>query len=321
MPGYALTAPLLPAPAPRLPRFDLRQARAFVCVADELHFSRAAARLYTSQSALSRAIRGLEGIVGVPLLERTTRRVRLTAAGESFADECRKALAHFDRAAGSALDAADGRTGRLRIAYMDFAINGRLPLLLKEFRARFPRSVLDLEYLPSAKQRTALFEGRIDIGMMIGELEGAKARNLLVDQDDFVALLPEGHPIASRRTVALADLAREPFVLGNDDGFSSFRRLFLPLCHEAGFMPDIVQQASNSSGIFGMVAAGVGVSVYAGCARNVRRAGVVVRPLADVRATIPVFAAWVDEPASELLAKFTDFLVSQARLGFVPPAR
>lgn len=306
---------------PRLPKFDLKQARAFVCVADELHFSRAAARLYTSQSALSRTVRGLEEVVGVPLFERTTRRVRLTSAGESFAAECRLALAHFDRALPSALDAADGRSGRLRIAYMDFAINGRLPLLLRDFRARYPRSVIDLEYLPSAKQRTALLEGRIDVGFMIGELESATVRNLLVDQDDFVALLPEGHPIASRRTLALADLAGEPFVLGSEDSFSSFRRLFFPLCHEAGFMPEIVQQASTSSGIFGMVAAGVGVSVFAGCARNLRRAGVVVRPLADVRATIPLVAAWVGDSASELRHRFTEFLVAHARLGAVAPKR
>lgn len=304
-----------------MPKFDLRQARAFVCVADELHFSRAATRLYTSQSALSRTIHALEQAIGVALFERTTRRVKLTAAGESFATECRLALAHFDRAVPSALDAADGRIGRLRVGYMDFAINGRLPLLLKEFRIRYPRSVIDLEYLPSAKQRTAVLERRIDVGFMIGELESTAVRNLLVDQDDFVALLPDGHPIASRRTVALADLAREPFVLGGEDGFSSFRRLFFPLCHEAGFMPEVVQQASTSSGIFGMVAAGVGVSVFAGCARNLRRAGVVVKPLADVRATIPLVAAWVDDSASELQKRFTEFLVAQARLARVPASR
>lgn len=299
----------------RLPKFDLRQARAFLCVADELHFGRAAARLFTSQPALSRSIHALELAVGVPLFERTTRRVRLTAAGESFADECRVALAHLERATGAALDAAEGRAGRLRLAYMDFAINGRLPALLRDFRKQYPRNVLDLEYLPSAKQRTALLEGRIDIGVMIGEFESARVLNVLVDQDDLVALLPDGHRLATKRTLQLADLAREPFVMGNEDSFGSFRRLFFPLCHEAGFMPDVVQQASSTTGIFGMVAAGVGVSVYAGCARNIRRVGVAVRPLADVSTKVPVFAAWAAESSSEVLKRFTEFLVANACLG------
>lgn len=303
------------APFARAPKFDLRQARAFLCVADELHFGRAAARLYTTQPALSRGIRALEEAIGVALFERSTRRVRLTSAGDAFAAECRLALGHLERAAGAAHDAAEGRAGRLRVAYMDFAINGRLPPLVRDFRRKHPRTVLDLEYLPSAKQRTALLEGRIDIGFMIGEFESTRVHNVLVDQDDHVALLPDSHPLASKRTLRLADLAAEPWVMGTEDAFSTYRRLLLPLCHEAGFMPEVVQQASNSNGILGMVAAGVGVTVYAGCARNLRRTGVVVKPLADVSATIPVFAAWVGEGASEVLRRFAEFLVANARLG------
>src|SRR5476649_1748139 len=82
-------------PAPRAPKFDLRQARAFLFVADELHFGRAAARLFMTQPALSRTIRALEESVAVALFERSTRRVRLTPAGEAFAAECRLALGHF----------------------------------------------------------------------------------------------------------------------------------------------------------------------------------------------------------------------------------
>lgn len=299
----------------RLPKFDLRQARAFLFVADELHFGRAASRLFTSQPALSRSIHALEDAVGTPLFERTTRRVRLTPAGEVFAAECRLALGHFERATTAAQDAADGSVGRLRVGYMDFAINGRLPQLLKDYRERHPRDVLDLEYNPSAKQRTALLEGRIDIGFVIGEFESQKVLNVQVAQDDYVALLPNGHPLAAKRNLGLADLVDQPFVMGSEDAFSTFRALLFPVCHAAGFFPNIVQQASNTSGIFGMVAAGVGVSVYAGCARNIRRVGVVVKPLVDVGEFIPIFAVWVVDNPSPVLQRFKDFLVANARLG------
>jgi DNA-binding transcriptional LysR family regulator len=298
----------------RLPKFDVRQVRAFLAVAGELHFGRAAERLCTSQPALSRTIHALEEAVGVTLLERSTRRVRLTSAGEAFAAECSLAFGHLERASTAALEAADGSAGRLRVGYMDFAINGRLPSLLQGFRARHPKAVFDLEYNPSAKQHVALLEGRSDIGFVIGEFESQKVLNVLVDQDEFVALLPDTHPLASRRILHLTDLAEEPFVMGTEDAFSTFRRLFFSVCHTAGFFPNIVQLASNTSGIFGMVAAGVGVGVYAGCARNIRRVGVVVKPLADVSEMIPTFAVWVADNPSEVLQRFRDYLVDNARL-------
>lgn len=304
----------------RLPKFDLRQARAFLFVADDLHFGRAAARLHTSQPALSRSIHALEDAIGTPLFERTTRRVRLTPAGEVFAAECRLALGHLARATTAAHDAADGNVGRLRVGYMDFAINGRLPQMLKDYRAQHPRDVLDLEYNPSAKQRIALLEGRIDVGFVIGEFVSQKMLNVLVAQDDYVALLPEGHPLATKRTLGLIDLAEQPFVMGSEDAFSTFRASLLPICHAAGFFPNVVQQASNTSGIFGMVAAGVGVSIYAGCARNIRRVGVVVKPLVDVSDMIPTFAVWAADHPSAVVQRFRDFLVANARLG-MPAAR
>ncbi|TAL93510.1 MAG: LysR family transcriptional regulator [Rhodanobacter sp.] len=297
---------------PRLPKFEMRQARAFLAVAAELHFRRAADRLFTSQPALSRSIRALERAVGTPLLERSTRRVRLTSAGEAFASECRTALSHFDRAETAALDAVGGRGGRLRLGYMNFAISGGLPALLQSYQKQYPRVVMDLEYAPSAQQRVAVLQGTIDIGFTIGELRSQKVRNFLFERNDFVALLPSTHPLSARPELRLSDLAGEPFVLGTEETFSTFRRLLFPACHNAGFFPNIVQQASNSTGIFGMVAAGVGVSVYAGCARSTKMTGVVVKPLVDVEDTIPTFAIWAADNSSEVLHGFTTFLESYA---------
>jgi DNA-binding transcriptional LysR family regulator len=174
-----------------------------------------------------------------------------------------------------------------------------------------PGVSVDLEYLPTASQHLALLEGRIDIGFMIGPLEARRIANLPVDQDDFVALLPEGHPLASRKALRLADLAHERFVIGSEETFSSFRTRLFDLCHRAGFFPEVVQEASNSSGIFGLVAAGAGVTVYAGCARNVLRSGVVVRPLTDVKERIPIFAAWLEDHPSEALRRFRDCAMAQ----------
>jgi DNA-binding transcriptional LysR family regulator len=310
----APSAPLRPL------RFDLRQVRAFLCVAEELHFGRAAEQLSMTQPALSRTIRDLEAAIAVPLFERTTRRVRMTAAGEAFAAECRIALGHLQLAANAAKGAAQGRSGRLRVAYMDFAINGRLPKILQAFRASAPGVSVDLEYLPTASQHMALLEGRIDIGFMIGQFNAHRIANLPVDQDDYVVLLPEGHRLAAREALRLADLAHEPFVIGSEETFSSFRKLLFDLCHRAGFMPEVAQEASNSSGIFGLVAAGAGITVYAGCARNVLRNGVVVKPLSDVRERIPIFAAWMEDHPSEALRRFRACVIAEKDKWMTPRA-
>lgn len=299
----------------RRPVFDVRAARAFLFVAEDLHFGRAAARLHTSQPALSRTIHALEATLGVALLERSTRRVGLTAAGEVFSAECRLALGHLERAATGAQDAAIGRVGRIRIGYMDFAIHGSLPWLLKGFRSKWPRDVMDLEYNPSVKQKTALLEGLIDVGFVIGKLDSPKVKNVLVDLNDYVALLPDTHPLAKKPTLRLADMANEQFVLGSDDTFSSFRSLLFSVCHSLGFFPNIAQEASSTGGILGMVAAGVGVSVFAGCARNWTRDGVVVKPLVDVTDYIPTYAIWVSDNPSEVLKRFGNFVSTNSGSG------
>jgi len=287
-------------------RFDLRQLRAFLVVADQLHFSRAAEDLSMTQPAVSRMIRKVEDAVGASLFERSTRKVRLTAAGEAFAAECRLALNHLDLASQAAHNAAEGREGRLRVGYMDFAINGSLPSMLRSFREHASAVSMTLEYMPTTAQHVALLEGRIDIGFVVGALKAQKVSNLLVEEQQFVALVPERHRLASRPSVPLAELEGEPFVMGSEDAFASFRPLVFDLCHAAGFFPNIVQEASNSSGIFGLVAAGVGVSIYSDCVRSVRRAGTVVKALSNVATPIPIFATWVGNHAPVTLARFID---------------
>lgn len=299
------------ASSPHLPplRFGLQQVRAFVCLADELHFGRAANVLCTSQPALSRLIRNLEQALGMRLLSRSTRKVLLTPAGESFASECRLALSHLQLAANAAQNAASGVKSRLRMAYTDFAIEGRVPQILELFRAKVPGVSVTLEYMPTAVQHVSLLEGRIDLGFITGEFRAPKVQNVLVEQHEFVALLPEEHRFAARDSLRLDDLAREPFVIGSETTFRSFRAMVFDLCHTAGFYPKVVQEVSSSVGIFGLVAAGAGVTIYSGSARNIRRSGVIVKPLSDVQRKIPIFAACLADHASADLRRFLELVI------------
>jgi DNA-binding transcriptional LysR family regulator len=289
-------------------RFELRHVRCLLAVAEELHFGRAAARLHIAQPALSRTIRELEAEVGAKLLARTTRKVELTEAGRVFCAECGTALHHLENAALKARQAEAGIIGELRIAYMDFAINGRMPHFLEVFRQANPHIRLDIQYMSTNAQQIALVKQQIDIGFMIGEFAHASAFNYQFEEDRYVALIPMTHRLANRSSLSLADLAGEPFVLGNGQNWAAFRDRFFAVCSNKGFLPQIAQEASSSEGIFGLVAAGVGVSVYSSCVRNIQRRGLAIKPLDDVHQTLTTNVVWFENDDKPSIRQFGRFL-------------
>ncbi len=300
-------------------RPELRQIQAFIAVADRLHFNQAAEVVHMTQPALSRVIRNLETVVGVKLMERTTRKVALTEAGKAFLAECRLALEHADRAVNMARQAAAGVTGELRLAYNDFAIIGPLPEFIKAFRTAHSGIHLKLSFLTTAQQREALMGREIDVGFMLGGLESPGFRALPFAEDIYAALLPETHPLATRDVLRLVDLKDEPFILGARETWQAFRELLVGWCQRFGFLPTIVQEASTSEGIFGLVASGAGISVYAGCARNVRRVGMVVRPLVDIPTPLRTCAVWYGHDTSPSLRRMVSMLEALPAARLVAP--
>lgn len=292
-------------------RFELRHVRAFVALAEELHFRKAAERLYMTQPGLTRLIQWLEEEIGTPLFRRTTRSVVLTDAGAEFLVECRHALERLERGVRRAHHAAAGDVGTLTLAYMDFAINGPLPGILRAFQKRYPGVHVELVYMPTAQQKAAVLSEQIDIGLMIGPFVSPSVQTWSVNREPLVALLPASHPLAAQDAVSLADLADQRFVLGSVTGWSTFRADVLDFCHRAGFTPNVVQEASTSDGIFGLVAANSGVSVYTECAYNIRRRGVVVRPLTDCALQIETLAAWRHDLCSPTAERFLALLEQQ----------
>lgn len=289
-------------------RFELRHIRAFLAVAEELQFRVAAERLHMTQPALSRAIQWLEQAVGTQLFNRTTRSVELTEAGRAFQLECDLAMKHINQAVRLAQSAARGDVGYLRIAYMDFAINGELPKLVERFRAAHPGIRLDLFHMPTSEQKEALLNGTIDFGFLISPFKAATIESMTFSREKMVVLLPAAHRLAAMRTISMKELSEEPFVIGSPGAWTAFRGLFFNLCHAAGFTPTITQEASTSDGIFGLVAANTGISIYPSCVKNIQRAGIVVRALSAKGAVLETEACWAAAAGSASRQLFIQFL-------------
>ncbi|UTW10522.1 LysR family transcriptional regulator [Marinobacterium rhizophilum] len=295
-------------------RIDLRHLRAFEAVAEELHFRRAAERLNLAQPALSRTIVQLEDVIGEVLLLRTNRRVELTEAGRVFLAETKAIFVRLDSAVQQARKAAAGHIGQLRIGYTDFAVSGQLPSILDGFHRCYPDISTELIYGSTQQQLDKLKEGAIDFAFVTGPLLEPDLDRTVVQRDRYVAVLPKHHPLAEQPEVELADLAREPFVLGSMSGWSHYRRQLDALCIQAGFLPSVAQEAYNSEGVFGFVAANIGVTVHLQSAGSFNRQGVVLRPLKGVTARVCTEAAWLKAEVAPVQQKFVDFLRA-----WVPP--
>jgi DNA-binding transcriptional LysR family regulator len=293
-----------------------RHLLAFIAVAETQHFGRAAQRLFVSQPALSRTVRQLEDSVGVPLLSRTTRRVLVTPAGLAFLERARSLLEGVGEAVQAARRVASGEVGRVRVAYMDFAILGVLPQLVAGFRTLYPEIQVELRYSWTQRQKRELLAGEIDVGFMIGPFHGPGVRTMEVARERYVAVLPAGHRLARRAGLRLADLAREQFVFGVREEWGPMHEAVSRLCNRAGFEPRVVQEAHSRDGIFGFVAAGLGVAVYTEAALNAPRRGVSIRLLEGVEEQVEIVAAWKAGEPSPVRARFLThleaFLAAQA---------
>jgi DNA-binding transcriptional LysR family regulator len=273
---------------------ELRHLRYFVAVAEELHFGRAAQRLFIAQPSLSIQIRALERAVGVPLLARTNRRVQLTAAGRVFLEGASRTLAEVDRAVHDARRAHRGEIGQLSLGFVGSAAYEALPRLLRAFRSAYPEVELRLQSMTTREQIAALAERRLDVGLLRLPIEDPTLAWRVVTTEPLVAVLPATHPLAGQTTVPLASLADEPFILYPRADSPRIRDTIIALCHHAGFSPTIVQESGEMQTILGLVAGGVGVALVIAPA-GYHGANAVVFTSLEQTPTWEMALAWRDE--------------------------
>ena len=284
---------------------ELRQLQYFVAVAEELHFRRAAARLHLSQPPLSQQLRRLEDELGVLLLERTRRRVELTAAGASFLRDARAILAELDGAVATARRIGEGKVGRLRVGFVGSALFSVVPDVVQRFRAARPDVELELRERSTVEQLRALAAGTLDLGFVRPpvDVEGVRVETLL--REPLLAALPDGHPLARLRRVPLQRLAREPFVLFPREQAPGFHDELIGALTAAGGLPRVVQQAPEMQTIVGLVAAGIGVSLVPASVRRLALGGVTYRPVSKGSQAELAAISRPDDP-SPLVRAFLD---------------
>ncbi|MEU6116752.1 LysR family transcriptional regulator [Streptomyces sp. NPDC047117] len=281
---------------------ELRHLTAFVAVAEELHFGRAAKRLQMAQPPLSQQIRQLEKELGVQLFERNTRSVRLTSAGQSFLDPVRTVLADLDTATRATKAAGRGEYGRVTIGFAGASTHETLPLLTRAVRAAHPALELVMKGQTYANVALAgVADGSLDLGFVRLPVTQAGVTTRVIDEEELVCALPSDHPLARRRRIPIAALADEPFVSFPANAGSTVRDATVRACEDAGFNPRVVQEAPDSYTILALVAAGVGVTLTVTSCQHIQQTGLVYRPLAGPPIRLQAALAWrPDNPSAAL---------------------
>lgn len=270
---------------------SMAQLQAFLAVAETLHFGRAAERLHTTQPPLSRSLQALEKAMGVTLLERNSRHVSLTPAGEVVLDEARHLLARWERVVEKGRRAAAGEGKTLMVGCVETAAYGILPKVLADFRKEVPGVSLELHDLHSPQQLAGLKSLALDLAILRAPIEDSAVDFEFAYHDYLVAALPATHPLAQPE-VDLAELQGEDFILYDQKIGRGISTAFITACTAASFRPKIAHLTSSTPMLLALVAAGEGIGVVSGPVSLIPRPGVVFAGFRGRPARSKIAMAW-----------------------------
>lgn len=247
------------------PPIDTRLLRYFMAVADELSFSRAAQRLHLSQPPLSYAIKQLEENLGVQLLERSSRKVELTAAGAALHREARFLLQRNNELRELLRHIDAGLMGRIKMGFVGSMMYRGLPGIISSCRERYPDVDVAITEMNSAELIDMVRHGGLDIGFVHANPLPAELACATLLSERFVLCTPSDHPAARSRKVELAALSDDKFVFFARNASPSYYQLLLAICQEGGLMPRIAYEVRHWLSVVSMVSQGMGVAIVPAC--------------------------------------------------------
>ena len=284
---------------------ELRHLRYFVTLAEELHFGRAAERLHIAQPPLSQQIRQLETELGFELFHRTKRKVQLTEAGQVFLDEVQQIFKQLEQAIQVGRQTSRGEMGQLVVGFVSSAPYNILPKILRTFRSSVPEVRLELHELTTNEQFRWLRESRIDVGFVRPPIEDTFNFETIF-QESLVVALPDTHLLANNSNVSLRSLKNEPFILFPRLLAPGLYDLIISLCQQAGFSPNVTQEAIQMQTIVSLVAGGLGIAIVPESLQNLQRTGVVYKIIQEPTPKTAIAIIWRQNDTSATVQKFLE---------------
>ncbi len=242
-------------------QLELRHFTYFLAVAEELHFRKAAERLFISQPGLSRQIKQMEDIIGAELFVRNKRNVSLTVAGEYLKKEIAYIFNHIDFTIKQTALIDEGSEGEIRIGFLGSAIQTVIPELLVKVDEAYPKIQFSLEEISNYDQVKAIERDELDIGFvrLARVPDGLCIKD--VQTDTFSLVLPKNHFLTKENFSSVAQVSEEHFVLFSSDYSSIYYDKIMSICEDKGFTPIVSHKSVHAQTIFKLVESGLGVAI------------------------------------------------------------
>ncbi|MBL9145176.1 MAG: LysR family transcriptional regulator [Verrucomicrobiaceae bacterium] len=296
---------------------EFHQLRYFVAAAEDLSISRAAERLHVTQPALSRQISVLEDELGIALFDRIRKRIHLTDAGRFFLPRARQLICDAETSAQQLREQFGNARRTLRLGFLSIFLDDLVAPAVREFRQRHPKAQVSLFELTPQAQIERLRQHELDAAIL-GNIEGRDRESLKVQRlsrHRMAAVLPLDHPLATKKSIKLAALKKDPWISLSDAIYPGRREFLRAVCDEAGFVPKVVSEVDSLSMMLGAVSSGEGVAIMPAHAQKLPHAGCVFVNLAAPVPMTELLLVQPQGPASRELETLTGLIAEIAGRG------
>lgn len=288
---------------------SIRHIEHFIVVAQELHFRRAAQIANVAQPALSRSVQTLESELGVQLLARNNRNVRLTAAGKEFLAGCTDIVASMQTTIDKSVRAGQAEFGGLNLGYTYIAMCGVLPTLLGDFETQNPTITIESTVNSSVAQLEQLHHNELDICFLTGPVNSQEIDSMVFKNDRFVVIANQNNHFAKQTSISIEELSREKIILRSEPKGSAFNQHVYKFLRQAGLEANIEHVDQDHVGLLGMVALNKGLCIATegyGCvyAQNLKTLNIT-----GIDAMLPTVLAWRKDVHSESVSTFRTFVL------------
>lgn len=289
-------------------QLELRHLKYFITVAEDLHFRKAAERLFISQPGLSRQIKQMEDDLGIKLFERHNRKVELTKAGYYLKTEITQHLKDLDRIFNQAKLLNDGIGGDLKFGYVGSAMQKIIPNLLLKFRTENPNAQFSLKELDNQKQINSLLSHDIDIGFVRLERVPRDLEIKPVLKENFCLVLPENHPINTSNFKNFKQFKNDAFILFDSKYSTSYFEKVMQIFDDNGFTPIIAHNTIHASSIYKLVENNFGISIVPKSLQTQNIKGIKFIELKNISQKTVLSVVWNKKNRNPILEKFLNHI-------------
>lgn len=287
-------------------QIGLRHYKYFLAVAEELHFKKAADKLFISQPGLSKQIKEMEEALGFKLFERNNRNVVLTAAGKYMKEEITLLLNDNERILRHAQHIAMGNEGEIHLGYVGSAMQTIIPKLLIRFRKKYPSIHFSLQEMDNNRQINDLLGNKIDIGFVrLNEVPKALSLRPVFDET-FSLVLPRNHALNSRNFTSLNQLKAEQFIFFEKAYSPSYHEKVISMFEDCGFSPTISHTSVHATTIYRLVENSFGVAIVPSSLKLGYNMNIKFIELKNVPQRAVLSLAWNKENRNPMLGHFLD---------------